>query len=78
MEVIVSIQAILTTIILVYIWVIKTEIRDWREEIAESRADFQRDREIFRQERIRRDIADLRGRMSRVERQVGRLQVPQS
>lgn len=68
----VSIQIISTATILVYIWIIKTEIRDMREEIAESRADFQRDRDIFRQERIRRDIADLRDRMIRLERQVNR------
>ena len=68
----VSIQIISTATILVYIWIIKTEIRDMREEIAESRADFQRNRDIFRQERIRRDIADLRNRMIRLERQVNR------
>lgn len=68
----VSIQIISTATILVYIWIIKTEIRDMREEIAESRADFQRNRDIFRQERIRRDIADLRDRMIRLERQVNR------
>ena len=68
----VSIQIISTATILVYIWIIKTEIRDMREEIAESRADFQRDRDIFRQERIQREIAGLRERMTRLERQVGR------
>ncbi|MCY4611085.1 MAG: hypothetical protein OXC38_05240 [Gammaproteobacteria bacterium] len=75
---IIPIQIISTVVILVYIWVIKTDIRDWREEIAESRADFQRDRDIFRQERIRRDIADLRERMVRVEGFVGRPPEPQS
>lgn len=68
----VSIQIILTAVILVYIWIIKTEIRDMREEMAESRADFQRDRDIFRQERIRREIAGLREHMTRLERQVNR------
>ena len=75
---IISIQIIPTVVILVYIWVIKTDIRDWREEIAQSRANFQRDRDIFRQERIRRDIADLRERMIRIERQVGRSQASRS
>ena len=75
---IVSVHIILNMVVLVYIWVIKTEIRDWCGEIAESRADFQRDREIFRQERIRRDIADLRKCMVRVERQVTRSRESQS
>ena len=74
---IVSVHIILNTGVLAYIWVIKAEIRDWCGEIAESRADFQRDRDIFRQERIRRDIADLRKRMVRVENFVGRQSQPQ-
>lgn len=68
----VSIQIISTVVILVYMWIIRTKIRDIREEIAESRADFQRNRDIFRQERIRREIAGLRDRMIRLERQVNR------
>lgn len=74
----VSIQIILTAVILVYIWIIKTEIRDMREEMAESRADFQRDRDIFRQERIRREIAGLREHMTRLERQVNRSRASRS
>lgn len=75
---IVSVHIILNTVVLAYIWVIKAEIRDWCGEIAESRADFQRDREIFWQERIRKDITDLRERMTRMERQAGHSQASQS
>ena len=74
---IISIQIVLTAVILVYIWIIKVDIRDWREEMAESRVEFQRDRDISRQERIRRDITDLRKRMIWMERQVGRSQASQ-
>lgn len=68
----VSIQIISTVVILVYMWIIRAKIRDIREEIAESCADLQRDRDIFRQERIQREIAGLRERTTRLERQVGR------
>ena len=68
---IVSVQIISTSVILVYIWIIRAEVRDMHEENVKSNADFQRNRDIFWQERIRRDIAGLRERMTRLERQVG-------
>ncbi len=68
---IVSVQIISTSVILVYIWIIRAEVRDMHEENVESNADFQRNRDIFRQERIHRDIAGLRERITRLERQVG-------
>ena len=68
---VVSVQIVSTAVILVYIWIIRAEVRDMHEENVKNTADFQRNRDIFRQERIRRDIAGLRERVTRLERQAG-------
>ena len=69
---IVSIQIILTAVILVYIWIIQAKVRDMHEENVKNHADFQQDLDTSRQERICRDIAGLCERITWLERQIGR------